>query len=100
MVDSQWLNCGECTEDTPVTGVEDTTISDNKITESTTEVGITEVSKDASIESSGDYNDDTETSLESEEDKIDHTELNGKLDVPKKTKGKSLLCFIEPKILI
>ena len=72
------------------------TISDDKVTS----VSTNEVSKDASIESSGDYNDDTETSIGTEEDKIDHTELNGKLDVPKKTKGKSLLCFIEPKILI
>ena len=72
------------------------TISDDKVTS----VSTNEVSKDASIESSGDYNDDTETSIGTEEDKIDHTVINGKLDVPKKTKGKSLLCFIEPKILI
>ena len=95
MVDSQWLNCGECTENTPVTDVEVTTISDNKITESTTEISITEVSKEASVESSGDYNDDTETSLESTDGNIDDTELDGQLDVINNAKKQSLLCFID-----
>ena len=91
MVDSQWLYCGECTEDTLVT--------DNKITTSTDEV-----SKQTSVESSGDYNDDTETSLETEEDNIydtepytgttgKPTEFDEQLDVAKITKKQSLFCL-------
>ena len=85
--DGQWLYCGDC--------IEDTLVTDNEITTSTTEVGTNEVSKQTSVESSGDYIDDSETSLESTGSSIDDTELDGQLDVINNAKKQSLLCFID-----
>ena len=97
--DSQWLYCGDC--------IEDTLVTDNEITTSTTEVGTNEVSKQTSVESSGDIIDDTETSLETDDGNIydtepyigttgkpvASTELNEQLDVVKSAKKQSLFCF-------
>ena len=80
--DGQWLYCGDC--------IEDTLVTDNKIINSTNEV-----SKQTSVESSGDYIDDSETSLESTGSSIDDIELDGQLDVINNAKKQSLLCFID-----
>ena len=65
------------------------TISDEKVT---TDVSPKEVSTGAYIESSGDYNDDTETSIETTGSSIDDTVLD--FGVSNSAKKQSLLCFI------
>jgi len=77
MVNGEWFYCGECTENTTIADDKFTSVSD---VEDTT-VSTTEVSKEISIESSGDYNDDTEQSIESTDGNNDDTELDGQLDV-------------------
>ena len=71
------------------------TISDDKVTSVSTNED--EVSKETSVESSGDIIDDTETSIETEDRNNDDNGFDGQLDVPTSAKKQSLLCFIKFK---
>ena len=66
------------------------TISDDKVTSVSTNED--EVSKETSVESSGDIIDDTETSIETEDRNNDDNGFDGQLDVPRRSIGKSLFC--------